>query len=172
MEVQRMTRRLTLRVGLALIALAMAVSPVLAGGDFNFRSPMNGDAERPVPVDTNAAGVAAYELNDAETELTYRLIVANIDGVTQAHIHCGGPEVAGPVVAFLFGFDPVGVTVNGVLAEGTIRAENVIPRPDSAACPGGVADLADLIEKLRTGGAYTNVHTLEWPGGEIRGQIF
>jgi len=167
-----MTRRLTLRVGLALIALAMAASPVLAGGGFNFRSPLSGDAERPVPVDTDAAGVATYKLNDAETELTYRLIVANIDGVTQSHIHCGSPEVAGPVVAFLFGFNAAGVTVNGVLAEGTITAANVIPRADSAACPGGVANLADLIEKLRTGGAYTNVHTLEWPGGEIRGHIF
>jgi hypothetical protein len=167
-----MTRRLTSRVGLALIALAMAASPVLAGGDFNFRSPMSGDAERPIPVVTDATGVATYKLSADETELSYRLIVANIDGVTQSHIHCGGPEDAGPVVAFLFGFNAAGVTENGVLAEGTITAANVIPRADSPACPGGVANLADLVEKLRTGGAYTNVHTLEWPGGEIRGQIF
>jgi hypothetical protein len=131
---------------------------------------LHGSDERPVPVDTNAAGNARYEISADETSITYRLIVANIDDVTQAHIHCGGPEAAGPVVAFLYGFGPT-VTQNGILAEGTITAEDVIPRPDSPACPGGVADLADLIEKIRSGEAYTNVHTVAFPGGEIRGTI-
>jgi hypothetical protein len=79
--------------------------------------------------------------------------------------------VAGPVVVFLYGFNPVGVTVNGILAEGTITQADVIPRAASAACPGGVATLADVIDKIETGGAYANVHTLTWPAGEIRGSI-
>lgn len=162
--------RLTMRLGLALIVLVMAASPALAA-QLRFTAVLKGDNERPTPVDTNAAGVAKFTLNADETEISYLLIVANIDGVTQAHIHCGTPDVAGPVVAFLFGFEAAGVTVNGVLAEGTITEANVIPRADSAACPGGVATLADIVEKMRTGGAYANVHTLTWPGGEIRGPI-
>jgi hypothetical protein len=75
------------------------------------------------------------------------------------------------VVAFLFGFDPAGVSENGVLAEGTITAANVIPRPDSPACPGGVANFDDLIAKMRSGDAYVNVHTVAFPAGEIRGQL-
>jgi hypothetical protein len=166
-----MFRALTLRVGFALIVLAVTAFPVLAGNDWRFKSTMKGANERPVPVVTDAAGTAIYSINAAETAITYRLIVANIDGVTQSHIHCGTSDLAGPVVAFLYGFNPVGVTQNGILAEGTITAEDVIARPDSAACPGGIATLADLIAKIRSGGAYTNVHTIQWPAGEIRGDI-
>jgi hypothetical protein len=169
MEVE-MIRRLTLRLGLALIVLVMAAGPAL-GAQLRFTAVLKGANERPAPVDTNAAGVAKFTLNADETEISYLLIVANIDGVTQAHIHCGTPDVAGPIVAFLYGFNPVGVTVNGILAEGTVTEADVIPRPDSAACPGGVATLADIVEKMRTGGAYANVHTLTWPAGEIRGTI-
>jgi hypothetical protein len=165
-----MDRRLIVRLGLALIVLVFAASPAL-GAQLRFTAVLKGANERPIPVDTNAAGFARFTLNADETEISYQLIVANIDGVTQAHIHCGAPDVAGPVVAFLYGFNPVGVTVNGTLAEGTITEANVIPRADSPACPGGVATLADIIEKMRTGGAYANVHTLTWPAGEIRGPI-
>ena len=165
-----MNRRLTSRLGLALIALALTASPTL-GAQLQFTASLKGANERPVPVDTNAAGLAKFTINAAGTEITYRLIVANIDGVTQAHIHCGTPDVAGPVVVFLYGFNPIGVAVNGILAEGTITQANVIARASSAACPGGVATLADVIAKMRTGGAYANVHTLTWPGGEIRGPI-
>jgi hypothetical protein len=163
--------RLTMRLGLALIVLVLAASPALAN-QFRFTAVLRGENERPTPVDTNAAGVAKFTLNADETEINYLLIVANIDGVTQAHIHCGTPDVAGPVVAFLYGLNAAGVTVNGVLASGTITQAQVIVRPDSAACPGGVSTLADIVEKMRTGGAYANVHTLTWPGGEIRGTIY
>jgi hypothetical protein len=104
--------------------------------------------------------------------LEFKLIAANIENVVQAHIHCGAAGVNGPVVAFLFGVVPGGVPdPEGVLSEGMITAANVIPLPDSAACPGGVADFADLVEKIRTGQAYANVHTVVNPGGEVRGQI-
>ena len=165
-----MNRRLTSRLGLALIALALTASPTL-GANLRFTAVLKGANERPIPVDTNAAGLAKFTLSADGTSITYRLIVANVDGVTQAHIHCGTPDVAGPVVVFLYGFNPVGVTVNGVLAEGTITQADVIPRAASAACPGGVATLADVIDKIETGGAYANVHTLTWPAGEIRGAI-
>ena len=162
--------RLTMRLGLAFIVLAIAASPVLAA-QLRFTAVLKGENERPTPVDTNAAGVAKFTLNAEETEISYRLIVANITGVTQAHIHCGDETVAGPVVAFLYGFNAAGVDANGVLAEGTITQANVIPREASAVCPGGVATLADIVEKMRTGGAYANVHTLANPPGEIRGTI-
>ena len=137
----------------------------------NYAVPLSGDAERPTPVDTNARGVAIFHLSEDGTELSYKLIVANIDDVTQSHIHCGSADVAGPVVAFLFPFDAAGVTLNGTLVEGTITADDIIPRPDSPACPGGVATFEDLLAKIRSGDAYVNVHTLAFPAGEIRGQI-
>lgn len=156
-----------------LIVLTMLITTTVAYASApdqrNFIAHLSGDAERPTPVDTEAGGLAVLHLNKEGTELRYKLVVTNLEGATQAHIHCGSAEVAGPVVAFLFGFDPAGVSANGVLGEGTITS--VIPRPDSPACPGGVATFDDLIAKIRSGDAYVNVHTLTYPGGEIRGQI-
>ena len=165
-----MFRPIALRIGLALIALVVTAGPAL-GSSFKFTASLKGANERPVPIDTNAAGQALFTISPDETSITFKLIVANINDVTQAHIHCGSPDVAGPVVVFLFGFNPVGVNVNGILSEGTVTDANVIPRPDSALCPGGVANLADVIAKMRSGGAYANVHTIVNAPGEIRGTI-
>ncbi len=153
---------------LILLALFVTTGAVSMSDQRNFVAPLSGDQEVP-PNDSQGTGVAKFKLSEDGTELSYKLIVANIDNVTQAHIHCGAEGVNGPVVAFLFGFVADGVTVNGVLAEGTITT--VIPRPDSPACPGGVADFDDLLAKMRSGDAYVNVHTVEIPPGEIRGQI-
>jgi hypothetical protein len=121
-------------------------------------------------VDTRAHGRAGLHISKDGDAIRYRLTVANINDVTQAHIHCGEEGVNGPVVAFLYGFGPT-VTPHGVLSSGVITEADVIPRPDSAECPGGVANLDDLVEKLQDGGAYVNVHTVAFPGGEIRGQV-
>ncbi len=92
--------------------------------------------------------------------------------VRQAHIHCGEPGINGPVIAFLFGFNAAGVDGSGVLAEGVITASDVRTQPvGTTGCPDGVANFAELINRLRSGGAYTSVHTLVFPGGEIRGAI-
>jgi hypothetical protein len=153
-------------IGVWIVTSTVSAQPPAA---FNFVAPLSGDEEVP-PVDTNATGLARFQLYDEE-EFDFTLIVANIEGITQAHIHCGGVGVNGPVVVFLFRLDPAGVTVNGILSEGTITADDVIPRPDSPECPGGVANFVDLIAKMRSGETYANVHTLDNAGGEIRGQI-
>ncbi|MGH7543021.1 MAG: CHRD domain-containing protein [Gemmatimonadota bacterium] len=134
------------------------------------RHPLKGGEEVP-PVDTKATGLAKFQLSKDGTQLDYKVIASNIEGVTQAHIHCGAPGVNGPVVIFLFGFDPAGVDSNGILAQGTLTAAGLIPQPDSVECPGGIANFEDLIDRLASGGAYANVHTLVNPGGEIRGHI-
>jgi hypothetical protein len=141
-----------------------------AGPVANFVTSLKGREEVP-PVNTHATGLAKFKLRGDGTELEYKLVASNIQGVTQAHIHCGAPGVNGPVVIFLFGFDPVGVDPNGILAQGTLTEAGLLPQPDSVVCPGGIADFEDLIDRIRSGGAYVNVHTLVNPGGEIRGHL-
>jgi hypothetical protein len=159
------------RFALALVALALMAAPATAADLRSIAAPLTGAEEVP-PVDTDAVGVATIRLSTDRTELSYRLIAANIDDVTQAHIHCGSPAVAGPVVAFLYGFQLIEGTFQGVLATGTITDADVIARPDSPACPGGVsADLDDIIAKIRSGEAYVNVHTVAFPAGEIGSDI-
>jgi hypothetical protein len=161
----RSITRIALLAGAPLLAAQVA-----SAKPENFVASLSGDQEVP-PLETRARGQAKLQLDASGTELSFRLLVSNLDGVTQAHIHCGAAGVNGPVVIFLFGLQPGGVDVNGVLSSGGITSADVIPRPDSAACPGGVADLDDVLAKMREGEAYVNVHTLAFPGGEIRGEI-
>lgn len=166
-----MRRGLTSAIAfLLVVAIALPVTAQPPDGQRNFRAPLSGAQEVPV-VDTNAAGVAILKLDKSGEALSFKLNVANLEDIIQAHIHCGAPGVNGPVVAFLFGPADPTVTVNGTLSQGVITNAQIIPRPDSAVCPGGVADFDDLIEKMRSGDAYVNVHTEASPGGEIRGRI-
>lgn len=157
------------RIALAIGILLLAAQTTTAQPT-NFVATLSGDQEVP-PVETRAHGVAKLQLDASGTELSYRLAVSRLEGVTQAHIHCGTADVNGPVVAFLFALMPGGVDIEGVLASGGITDADVIARPDSPECPGGVEDLDDVVARLEAGEAYVNVHTLDQPGGEVRGQV-
>ena len=159
----------TLMIVLILIVTA-SVAYASPPEEENFTAPLSGGEEVP-PVDTVSEGLAHFKLSKDGTALRFKLNVSNIQAITQAHIHCGAAGVNGPVVVFLFGFNAAGVTAEGTLSEGTITGANVIPRPDSPACPGGIADFDDLLAKMRSGDAYVNVHTIPFPGGQMRGQI-
>jgi hypothetical protein len=132
----------------------------------HFHATASGREEVP-PNDSRGRGTATFKLSDDGTELSYRLIVANIENVTQSHIHIAPKGVNGPIVVFLFGFVSGGVTENGLLAEGTITEANLIARP--AIGFGGT--MAELLAAMRSGNAYVNVHTVAIPAGEIRGQV-
>lgn len=164
-----MRRSLALAIALAL-ALVVAL-PAGAGNGRNFTAaPLQGANEVPA-VDSQGTGMAHFKLNKSGTALSFKLNVANLDDITQAHIHCGLPGTNGGVTAFLFGFAVPAVNVNGNLATGVISASGVIPIADSAVCPGGISDFDDLIAQIQAGNTYVNVHTVANPGGEIRAQI-
>ena len=146
------------------IALALGVGAVSADGHTrNFRTHLTG-AEESTPVDTNAQGQAIFKFNEDLTEVQFKLIVANIENVTAAHIHLGAPGVPGGVVLPLYGGGGAGNNVNGILAQGTLTAANL-----SGVLAG--ATLADLVDEILAGNAYVNVHTTQNPPGEIRGQL-
>lgn len=132
-----------------------------------FRAHLTGAQEVP-SVNTRARGEAQFRLSQDGTELSYRLIVANIENVLMAHIHLAAAGVNGPVVVWLYPDGPPPQLIegrfSGVLAEGVITADDLV---------GLLADesLDALIDELTSGGAYVNVHTTANPGGEIRGQI-
>lgn len=132
----------------------------------HFGATQSGSEEVP-PVETRGRGTATFTLNSDGTELSFKLITAGVADITQSHIHLGAAGTNGPVVVFLFGLVPEGVTSTGILSQGTITEADLIERADI----GFGATMAELVDAMRTGGAYVNVHTLEWPGGEVRGQV-
>jgi len=150
-------------LGLVNVMAAQASSPR------NFRAHLNVAQEVPEPtVTTNPQGQATFQLSRSGDELHYRLIVANIENVTMAHIHLAPVGVTGPVVLWLYPSGPPAQLIpgpfNGVLAEGTVTSANLVG-------PLAGASLSDLIAHIQAGNAYVNVHTTQNPPGEIRGQI-
>lgn len=135
-----------------------------AGGQFGTH--MTGANETP-PRPSKAQGQLTLRLT-ADGTLVYRLTVANIEDVTQAHIHLAPAGSPGPVIAWLYPAAPPATlipgTSNGVLAEGTLTDANVVG-------PLAGTGIAGLIDAIRAGNAYANVHTVLYPPGEIRGQV-
>lgn len=133
----------------------------------NFRTHLKGENEVP-SVDTNAQGQATFMLSQDGESIHYKLIVANIENVLMAHIHNAPAGVNGGVVVWLYPSSPPPQLIEGrfqgVLAEGTITADDLV---------GGLAgqSLEVLLDEMKTGNTYVNVHTSQNPGGEVRGQI-
>ena len=129
-----------------------------------FHAILEGDEEVP-PVDSDAKGAAIFRTSNDGTELNYRLIVANIEDVTAAHIHLAPRGENGDIVAFLFNPEtPTDGRTNGVLAEDTITSADLVGPLEGST-------LSELIDEIEAGNTYVNVHTVDHPSGEIRGQI-
>jgi len=97
--------------------------------------------------------------------LFWELLVEDVEGVTQAHIHEGGSNVSGPVVAPLVAFTDE--------LDGTGDGEPADALPDEPIVESGfVADpeLAQAVGETPSN-YYVNVHTTQHPAGEIRGQL-
>ncbi len=140
-----------------------------AGEAHNHGAHLTGDAERPTPNDSQAQGQANFKISEDGTEIRFKLMVANIENVTQAHIHCcAGTEGTAGIVVWLYPSAPPAQLIpgrsQGVLAEGVITASSLV---------GSLAGqpLSTLLDRIVSGEAYVNVHTTQFPPGEIRGQI-
>lgn len=132
-----------------------------------FHTQLEGENEVP-PVETNAQGEATFEVSSDGTSIHYILTVSNIENIQMAHIHNAPAGENGGVVVWLYPSSPPSQLIEGsfqgVLAEGTITADDLV-----GSLEGQPLDV--LIEEIKAGNTYVNVHTEQYPAGEIRGQI-
>jgi hypothetical protein len=137
-------------------------------------------APRPAPT-----GTAMFVLNDAMTQMTMSVTVFNIDftgsqtadpndDLVAAHIHAGAATPPGnnPVVWGFFGtpfnetnpndrvLTPFSTGVGGMITGKWDVTE------------GNNTTLTDQIPNILAGRSYINFHTMQNPGGELRGNIF
>ena len=124
-----------------------------------FMAQLSGQEEVP-PVDTQATGMAEFTPSGSEN-VQYMINATNIEGVTAGHIHSGVQGENGPIVITLFNFD---IPQNMVSESGTITA-------DMLEGPMQGKTISDLATAMKNGSTYVNVHTVQNPNGEIRGQI-
>jgi hypothetical protein len=157
-------------------AIALAAAPVAVAQNWQrIGTNLIGFQEVPA-ISTTGNGTFDAKISADETEIEWTLSYSDLEGtVLQAHIHFGQLSVNGGISAFLCANPPI-VPPAGTQAcptpsgtvSGTITAANVIgPAGQGIAA----TQLAELIRAIRAGAAYANVHSSNWPGGEIRGQL-
>jgi hypothetical protein len=142
-------------VVLKIVPLPSQFSAALSGG--------------PAGTDSQATGQALFELSLAGDTVSYELNVENIENVTMAHIHIAAePGGNGPPAVWLYPAAAPAALIpglfSGLLGQGDITAENLIG-------PLAGKTLNDLVVAIRENRAYVNIHTEQFPGGEIRGQL-
>lgn len=171
MNLRKATNSTAVLVVIALIAAMIAgstmssLSPKLVYAQVNekFSAKLSGSNEVP-PKNTKGTGTAEFNVSSDQKSIKYTIDVQNMDKVTMAHIHQGKQGVNGPVVVVLYkGTTPTGIK-NGALAQGSITASQL-----EGILKG--KQISDLVNMIKSGDAYANVHTEQNPKGEIRGQI-
>lgn len=113
---------------------------------------------------TGAVGTATVSVDAANEEIAVTLQLFNFaTGTTAGHIHVGPRGVAGPVV---INFPiPTGRTGDLPLSF-RVGPAAFVARPEI-----GINTFQDAVQAIVGGGAYVNIHTSQYPAGEIRGQL-
>lgn len=128
--------------------------PPSSDGVVSLMAILDGASERPVPVNTMANGAALFVLqgSDLIVNVFYQNLTSTIVG---AHIH--GPADAEGTADVLVNLQPVHV---GAFSGISGQFSGVIT---------GLSE--ETIEDLITGQTYVNIHSQNFGGGEIRGQV-
>jgi CHRD domain len=153
------------RVFLAAIAAAFVfgISASAQAQTVAFAATLSGDNETP-GVLTGAYAIASVTLDLGTQTVSWVIDVFNMpSGTNNAHFHVGGPGLAGPtVVNVAF---PAGIS-NDYRLSGSATSANLTPRADQ-----GIRSWEDFLQALVGGQTYLNIHSVNFPGGEIRGQV-
>ncbi len=115
-------------------------------------------------VETDARGEAFFKLSLDKLSLKFKLDLFDIEDVVVAHLHLGSKGTNGPVVAFLFGPITNPVSIECATLTGMITQDDLIG-------PLAGQTLGNLVNEIISGNIYINVHTVQYPNGEIRGQL-
>ncbi|HZM96363.1 MAG TPA: CHRD domain-containing protein [Vicinamibacterales bacterium] len=165
------------RVAAAAAVLVIVMGTGIAftqGGFKRITEQLTGFKEVPV-ISTTGHGEFHARISNDETEISWELSYADLEGaVQQAHIHFGPPNNTGNISVFFctnLGNGPAGTPLcppSPATISGVITATDVIG-PVGQGIEAGA--LSELIDAIRDGKTYANVHSSKWPAGEIRSQI-
>jgi hypothetical protein len=165
--------KLAVSVG-AVTALGVAGAVAIAQGGRDFKERLTGYQEVPA-LSTSGKGSFRASIRSGGSEIRYRLTYAGLEAnPQQAHIHLGQRGVNAGVIVFLCdntGGGPAGTQPcpnPPATVQGTLRAADVIGPAAQGIDPG---EFGELVRAIRAGATYANVHTVKYPGGEIRAQL-
>jgi hypothetical protein len=141
---------------IALTAAFALGSPLLKADILTFSGVLTPDQETP-PTESTAVAVGVIVWDTGTGKFTVGLTFSGLTtNANAAHIHMGPPGMSGGIV---------------------IRPwDGVVPSQMSGFLPSPI-DITnqvtpELLNDLQSGNLYFNIHTQQYPGGEIRGQIY
>ncbi len=157
-------------LALVLIVLCFSVATVASNDDVTvLTASLRGANEVPAINSSGAASFRAVIHEDGTINFTETFSGLSSNAIF-SHIHFGEIHVAGGVMIFLCGGGgqpPCPVATSGTFM-GTITAANVTG-PTAQGITAG--DLTSALRAIRQGAGYVNLHSVNFPGGEIRGQV-
>jgi hypothetical protein len=146
-------------------ALWIGAADAASAQTIKMEAQLSGAEETPAPgLNTGAFGRADVDVDIDDQEVEVSLQLFNIPtGTTAGHIHAGGKGTPGPVILdFTFPAGRTGdMTMTLRLGQSAFRSRGDI----------GITTLEDAIQAIVGGNTYINIHTSQYPAGEIRGQI-
>ncbi len=149
-----------LLVSMLIIIHFYSFNTALSENDKYF-TPLTGMEEVP-PVNTNSTGIALFDL--LNNHINFKVNVTMLENIKSAHIHLGEFGQNGEIlVSILNSSSPINIH-NGTLVKGQLTATDLVGSLKGKT----INDLVKLFNNTKT---YLNIHTKQYPNGEIRGQI-
>ena len=159
----------------AILAVVMLSATSANEGNLKLHASLTGFQESPPKL---TSGTGTFSATISGGTLTYKLTFSNLSSpVLQAHIHFGQKAVSGGIFIWLCQTatnpSPTPLTTpvcpaGGGTVTGSVTAADVQKIAGQTLRSGNFDDALAII---RSGEAYANVHTTNFPGGEIRGQV-
>jgi hypothetical protein len=146
-------------------------------GKRRFKAALSGYNEMLSTLSTPARGKFSARISRDGSEISWRLEYRDVPtSVTQAHIHFGDHHSNGGISVFLCtnlgnSAQPAAACPNGAgpqVVTGTATATDVIGPAGQGIAAG---EWEELLQAIRAHRTYANVHTTQFAGGEIRGQL-
>lgn len=161
--------------GIPVLAALFLIASASHALPITFTFDLGGASEIP-PTASTATGEATVVLDPTAQTLQLNVSFSGLSSPDiAAHIHCCAPPgtnagVATTVPAFP-GF-PLGVTNGTYISPLFDLTQSLIYNPAFVALQGGLPQAeATLVAGLETNQTYLNIHTVNFPGGEIRGIV-
>lgn len=156
----------------AVFSAALIFAAVPARADFMATATLNAAQElnplTGMPPASSATGTMTLDFISATDTLDYTLTFSGLTSdTTMAHIHLGPPGQSGAPLLMIYDYGmPPSQNMTSDTMSGSLTAMDFMP--DSV---DGISTFAQAISAIESGNTYVNIHSTNYPAGEIRGQI-
>ncbi len=146
------------------VSIVLAIHPAITAAQTEFHAVLTLGGKEGGPV----LGRADFQLSASGAELHYKIEVHNLQDITMVHLHLGPIGTLTTAVAWLYPKAPPPELIpgefSGVLAEGTLTAKDLMG-------PLRGQPLSALVDQMRQGNVYVNIHGKRFAAGEICGPV-